>query len=303
MVKPFEDAVFGGKKGDILGPVKSDFGYHVIQVTDVKDSKVKTLAEATPEIEATLRKQSASRQMAQAAENFSNIVYEQPAGLKPAAAALGLAVRESGWIRKGASADPAFLGNPKVQAEIFSDNSIKANRNTSAIEVAPNDLVAAHVIEHKAAELQPFDSVRADIERRLKREAATKLAAADGAQTLKELQEGRDRGLKWPAPLAVNRQKPGGLPSQVIEAALRPDPKKLPAFVGVDTAIGYSLVRVGKVVEADKPDEAKRKALASRLRDAVAAEEFDAALGSLRERVGVTVRKGAFDKPAATPMQ
>jgi len=298
MVKPFEDAVYGAKKGDIVGPVLSDFGYHVIQVTDVKPANVKSLAEATPEIEAALKKQAASTRMADSAETFSNVVYEKPDSLQGAADALKLPIRHSDWIRKGMPASPPYLSSPKMTAEIFSDNSIKAKRNTSAVEVAPNVLVAAHVVDHKAAELKPLDAVQADIEKRLAREEALKLAAADGAAKLKELQAGKDAGLKWPAVLAVNRQKPGGLMPPVIEAVFRVDAKKLPAFTGVDTPVGYSLVQVSKVNEPGAIDDARRKALGDRLRDAAGAEEFDAALGSLRERIGVTVAKNALQKSA-----
>lgn len=296
MVKPFEDAAFGAKKGEIVGPVKSDFGYHVIRVEDIKPAKVKTLAEATPEIEANLKKQAASRRFADAAEQLSNLVYEQPTSLKPAADALKLPVQVSGWISKGGGASPPALGNPKVQAEIFSDNSIKAKRNTSAIEVAPNDYFAARVAEHKPSEARPFETVKADIERQLQRDEARKLAAAEGEAKLKELQAGKDAGLKWPAALAVNRQKPGGLFPTVIDKVFRVDVKKLPAYVGVDTPMGYSLVRVTKVNEPQKIEESQRAALGQQLRNTVAAEELEAALGSVREKVGVSVRKDAFEK-------
>ncbi|HEX7403031.1 MAG TPA: peptidylprolyl isomerase, partial [Usitatibacter sp.] len=192
------------------------------------------------------------------------------------------------------------LNSPKIQAEIFSDNAIKAKRNTAAVEVAPNVLVAARVIEYKPSELRPLDSVKADIERRLQREEALKLAKADGEAKLKDLQAGKDAGiLKWPAALAVNRQKPGGLMPQVIDKVFRADAKKLPAYAGVETPAGYSLVQVSKVIDLEKVADAQRDALATRLRDAIAAEELDSALGSLRDRVGVSVRKDALEKKAS----
>ena len=294
MVKPFEDAVFSAKKGDIVGPVASDFGYHVIEVTDVKGAKVKSLAEATPEIEGILRKQRATGLMAESAENFSNLVYEHPDNLQAAADALKLTVQHSDWVRRGQPANPPYLSNPKMEAEIFSDNSIKAHRNTSAIEVSPNVLVSAHVVDHKPAQLKPLDTVKADIERRLQREEALKLAAKDGEEKLKALRAGKDAGLKWPEPLAVSRQKSGGLFPPVLDAVFRVDPRKVPGYVGVETPVAYSLVKVTKVIEPEKIDDAKRQALAGQLRQAVAATELESALASLRETVGVKIAKDAL---------
>jgi len=295
MVKSFEDAAFAAKKGEIVGPVASDFGYHVILVAEVRPAQVKSLAEATPEIEASLKKQLASRRFAESAEAFSNTVYEQSSSLKPAADAMKLPVLQSAWITKGQPLAPP-LNSPKLLAEIFSDDTIKAKRNTSAVEVAASTLVSARVIEHKAAELRPLDGVRAEIERRLVREEAMKLARAEGEAKLKELQAGKDAGLKWPAVLAVNRQRPGGIFAQVLDRVFRADAKKLPAFVGAETPAGYSLARVSKVIEIEKVDDAQRAALGGQLRQAVAAEELEATLASIRESVGVTVRKDALDK-------
>ena len=298
MVKPFEDAVFDPKvkKGEIVGPVKSEFGYHVIKLTDVKGGTVKSLAEATPEIEGNLKKQAAQRAFTDAAEQFSNLVYEQSTSLKPVADKLGLSIQQSPWLEKGRPAPVPALANPKIQAEIFSDATIKGKRNTAAIETGTNTLVAARLLEYKPEELRPFDTVKAEVEAKLKREAAVKLANEDGAAKLKELQAGKDAGLKWPAPLGVNRQKPGGLFPVVIDKVFRADPKKLPAYLGVETPVGYSLVQVSKVVEVDKVDDKQREALAAQLRNAVAAEELDSVLGSLRDRVGVTVRKDVLEK-------
>ena len=105
-------------------------------------------------------------------------------------------------------------------------------------------------------------------------------------------------GLKWPAVLGVNRQKPGGLPPAVIDKVFRAEPKKLPAYAGVETPAGFALVQVSKVIELEKVDDKQREALASRLKDAVAAEELESTLASLRSRVGVSVRKDALEKKA-----
>ena len=297
MVKPFEDAAFGAKKDDIVGPVRSDFGWHVIRVTDVKPEKGKSLAEASPEIEAELRKGVAGRRFVEVAEGLTNMVYEQSTSLKPAADQFGLPIQQTGWLSKGGGA-PGALNNQKLLAEIFSDNTIKSKRNTAAIEVAPSVLVSARVVEHKPASQRPFDTVRAAIEQRIRREEALKLAIADGEAKLKAAQEGKDAGLKWPAPLEVSRQKSGGLPPPVLDKVFRADAKKLPAVVGVATPGGYALVRVTKVVDVQSVDDAKRNALADRLRQTVALSELDSTLGSLRGRIGVEIRRDVFEKKA-----
>jgi peptidyl-prolyl cis-trans isomerase D len=301
MVKPFSDAAFAAKKGDIVGPVKSDFGWHVIQVNDIKPAKLKSLADATPELEAALKKQVAARKFAEMAETFSNLVYEQPTSLKPAADAIKTTVQQSGWISKGQATMP-LLSNPKLQAEIFSDDAIKAKRNTTAIEVAPNVLIAARVIEHKPSELRPLESVRAEIERKLQRDEAIKLARADGEAKLKAIQEGKmPEGVKFPSSLAVNRQKTGGLPPEIIDRAFRVDAKKVPAYAGVEMPAGYAIVQVSKVIEVQKVEDAQRQALGSQLKQAVSIAELESTLANIRNRVGVTVRKDMIEKKPGTP--
>jgi len=261
----------------------------------VKPERLKSLAEATPEIEAELKKSEAARRLAELAESFSNVVYEQPSSLKPAADLLKLPVVAAGPFAKAFGAPPA-LANPKLLAELFADDAIKNKRNTSAIEVRPGTLVAARVVEHKPAVLRPFDAVKAEIEKRLQREEAVKLAQTDGEAKLKELQAGKAVDLKWPAPLAVNRQKPGGLPPPVIDAVFRVDAKKVPAYVGAGTAAGFAIVKLEKVIELEKVDDAKREGLAGQLRSTVAAGELEATLASVRNRVGVQVRKDVLEK-------
>ncbi|PIV75629.1 MAG: peptidylprolyl isomerase, partial [Rhodocyclales bacterium CG17_big_fil_post_rev_8_21_14_2_50_68_7] len=82
MVKPFEDAVFSLKEGETSGLVQSDFGFHIIRLTGIQGGGGKKFEEVREDILRELRQQAAGRQMAQLAENFSNIVYEQADSLK-----------------------------------------------------------------------------------------------------------------------------------------------------------------------------------------------------------------------------
>ena len=84
MVKPFEDAAFAMKKGDISEVVESDFGYHIIRLTDIKTPKQRSFEEMRAGMESDLKTQQAQRKYAESAEAFTNTVYEQPDSLKPA---------------------------------------------------------------------------------------------------------------------------------------------------------------------------------------------------------------------------
>ena len=92
MVKPFEDATFALKVGEISGLVKSDFGFHIIKLMAIKPSRVLPFDEARQGIVNKLRQQKADDMFAELAEKFSNTVYEQSDTLKPAAELAGAKV-------------------------------------------------------------------------------------------------------------------------------------------------------------------------------------------------------------------
>ncbi|MBL8473160.1 MAG: SurA N-terminal domain-containing protein [Rhodocyclaceae bacterium] len=297
MVKPFADAVFGlAKVGDIADLVESDFGFHVIMLTGITPSKDKKFEEARAEIVEQLKQAAAAKRFAELAESFKNTVYEQADSLAPAEQLTKLKLQKSDWMEKGKPA-PGVLGNDKLLAAVFSDDTIKNKRNTEAIEVAPKTLVAARVIEHKAAAEIPFDQVSARIEQQLKLEEARKLARQDGEAKLAELQKGDKVDLKWGAPNKVSRAAAQGPVADLVTAVFRAPADKLPTYVGGALPNGaygiYKVLNVARDPEASSA--AGLGAARAKLERASAEDEFLRYLAVLRQRFGVKVNQAALD--------
>jgi peptidyl-prolyl cis-trans isomerase D len=298
MVPAFEAAAFRMQVGEISAPVKSEFGWHVIRVTGVQPAKVRPLAEVRAELAAELARQQGARRFAEAAEAFSNMVYEQADSLKPAAERFNLPLQTSGWIARGAApGDAGVLASPRLQGALFAADAVKARRNTDAIEVAPNVLAAARVIEHQPESQHKLEQVRADIEGRLRAQAAARLARQAGEAKLAALREGGAAGLGWGAPKAVSRRSPQGVPAGALRQILAADPGKLPAYVGAERGTeGYMLYRVVRPLEPEPKTEAQKAAERARAAQSAGALQLDAYVASLRARADIEVRQGNLEK-------
>lgn len=250
MVKPFEDAAFALQKGDISQIVESDFGYHIILLTDIKLAQSPSFESMRPQLEADLRKQQAQRQFAELAETFSNSVYEQSDSLSPVAERLKLSVQKAASLtRTPAPGVQGVLNNPKLLQAIFSEDAIAKRRNTAAVEVAPNTLVSARVVNHRPAAVRPFEEVKADVRQRLIQAKSAELAKAEGQARLAAWTSDPVQSALGEA-VTVSRDQAPALPQAVIDAALRADPSKMPALIGVDLGLqGFAVVRVNKIVQ------------------------------------------------------
>ena len=280
MVKPFEDAAFSMKVGDISGLVQSDFGYHIIKLNEIV-GQGQGFDALKPQIRAELMYQKALAKFSEQAEGFSTMVYEQSSSLQPAADAYGIPVQKTEWLSYADGAK--FFKSDKLMTLVFTNEVLKDKRNTEAIEVSNNTLVSARVVDYKPSAPRSFDEVKGGIEDLLKIEKATKLAIDKGTSSLAALKAGKDAsGLDWIAPVVVDRKNAQGLTDLTMSNVFKIDTKNLPAYAGVaDSKKGYLLIKVTAVQSKLADDEAKKAALLD-LRTAVASEYASAYIGSLK---------------------
>ncbi|MBH1957169.1 MAG: SurA N-terminal domain-containing protein [Burkholderiales bacterium] len=257
MVKPFEDAAFSMKKGDISDVVTSDFGYHIIKLTDIKAPKQRSFEEMKPELEDTLKKQQAQKKFSETAEAFSNGVYEQSDSLKPVAERLKLEIKTAGNVSRQPNAGTTGpLANPKFLNALFSPDAIEKKRNTEAVEVGPNQLVSGRLVQYAPAHTQPLAEVKDKVRQRWLVQRGAEEARKDGIAKLAAWKSSPATAT-LAAPVLVSREQTQQLPAQVVDAALRADTNVLPVFAGVDLgAQGYVIVKVDKVVPRDAPIQA-----------------------------------------------
>ncbi len=256
MVKPFEDAAFALKKGDISDLVESDFGYHIIQLTDIKAPRQPSFEELRPSMEAELKQQQAQRKFAEVAEAFANGVYEQPDTLQPVVDKLKLKLQTAQNVaRTPAPGATGPLANAKFLEALFSADSLEHKRNTEAIEIAPNQMVAGRVTQYRPARTLPLQEVQARVRQLYIGDTSAELARKQGEAKLATWMAKPDSATGLSAPLVVGRDQPQNQPRALVDAVLSTKTDALPAWTGVSLgAQGYVIAKVVRVLPTEAID-------------------------------------------------
>ena len=188
MVKPFEDAVFATPAGSVSEPVKTEFGWHLVQVREIKPSHGKSFEEARPELERLVADSERERTYNDLAGRLADEVLKNPNSLVPVAKTANLTVQRLGPFARGQGT--GIAANPAVQRFVFSDEAKERRQSSDPIEIGPNHSVLVRVIEHTAEQVQPLDKVGAQVVAAIRADRVAKAAEAEADAALARLKKG-----------------------------------------------------------------------------------------------------------------
>ena len=305
MVKPFSDAAFLLKEGEISPPVKSDFGWHVIRLSAIKAANVKPFDAVKTELEAELKTQQASKQLAEKSEQFTNAVYEQADGFKAVADKFKLDIKTVDGTNRNALKQTQAPGKPalfnaKLVDALFQDDAIKAKKNSEAVETSKGVLVSARLLDYVAPKTLPLAEVKTSVEAQLRQELARKMAQSEGDAKLKALlAKPSDVVNGLGAAKDVSQIKPDTLSAAALSAIVRAS-TAVPGWAGATLNNGhYAVYKVLAVGAAPALDEAKRTNAASALKRAYTDQETLSVVSVLRDRHDVKMIKAPAAAAAA----
>ncbi|MFX1762040.1 SurA N-terminal domain-containing protein [Paraburkholderia sp. A1RI-2L] len=282
----FDDAVFKLKKDEISGVIQSDFGYHIVKVTDIKPSVTRSFDEVKGQITNDVKAQQAAKLLADATEGFTSTVYEQSKSLQPAADKYKLTLQTATVTPKPNPALPQDnpLNNPKFLDAVFATDSVSQHNNTQAIDVGSNTLISARVTNYQPAAVPAFAAVKDAVRGKVVAQQAGEQARKDGEAKLADLQKSKATD-GFSSALKVTRNDAQGLPPNALSAVFKADPKKLPAYVGVDLGDnGYAIYRVNSVTNGPAADGPRLAAAQQQLAGVSGQSQTQAYLDALRDR-------------------
>jgi len=312
MTPKFEQALFGLQKSEVSAPIETEFGWHVIQLEDIKPAVIKPFEDAAVQAEllSSYRKRDAERRFQELAEKLEQLAFENASSLDAVAQALGVVVETTDWFTR--TSGSGFTANQAVVQAAFSDEVLQDNENSKPIDLGDNRIAVVRKAEYEPARARSLDEVREQIRIEIKRAGAITKAQAEADAVIKAAESGAsllalaaERQLSAVAPGSVRRDAPG-VERAVLTAAFR-----LARPMAGKASIGKTVLGNGDVVvialenvkdATPETDDSAFKQQTSQLREALAGSEFASFRSDLEQRLGVDLKAVAAAESSDAPV-
>ncbi|MDB5971754.1 MAG: hypothetical protein JWQ90_4204 [Hydrocarboniphaga sp.] len=309
MTKSFEDALFALKSGETSDVVETEFGWHLIQLEELKAPSARPFED--PGVQAELlevyQQREAQKRFQEMSDKLEQLAFESPTSLDTVAQTLGLKVETTDWFTRAGGA--GILAQEPVRLAAFSQEVLTDNENSKPLSVGPGRVVVIRKSEYEAPRQRPMAEVADGIREELKLATAKTLAAAKSRELLAALRKGDTLDAASAAVGAemhadTNVKRNGSTPERaVVDATFklpRPAEGKLSA---TELALANGDLAVILLRKVDEPEAspAEAKGSTAQLREAVAGAEYAAMRKSLEKEFKVKIENPPADESAATP--
>ncbi len=299
-VGPFEDALFSMKLGEVRGPVKTEFGYHIIKLDELDGGTGKPFEQVKDEVAEDYKAERARSLFYDQTQKLADEALAKLNELDSVAKTFNTQVRTiSAFTRKGAG---EFAGNDSVVDAAFSDAVLQKGENSSLVTLGEDRAMVLRVASHQLPQQQPLDQVKSDVVAKLTKQKADEEVAKQSADAIKQLTAGSvqwvdvNKRLAVPAPAGKKMLTRAATDTDaaVVQAAF--DVAKgtisdaTPAYTSTKLANGdIAIVRITRVQPGNTDAAPEMQALRQRRVGQVATGELQGYVRDL-ERTAKIVR-------------
>jgi len=255
-VGPFADAAFSMKVGEIRGPVKTQFGYHILKLDGIQPPAEKTFDESKAELETEYKRNEAERLFNNAQDQLADAALQNTTDIDVVAKKAGLTVQEIPGFSRGDGG--GALGKTQAVIDAAFNQDVLDGRLSPIVEVEKGRGVVLRATDHKLPQQKPLEAVRTDVIATWKKQRGVELASAAAADAVKRLNAGeswdavaKSLGAAVQAPKFVSRSDQE-VPMEVrVNAFKAPKPAQKSIYQNVSLPDGDAVVLALSAVRED----------------------------------------------------
>jgi len=290
MVPTFESSLYSLALDELSEPVKTAFGWHLIQVSSITGGEVLSYDSVKSALTDEIKSGLAEVQIYELLERLANVAYEQPDSLLPAAEQLDLKVLTSDWFDR--SAGSGIAADARVRQLAFSDEILVQGLNSEAVELGNERVVFVRLNEHKPAQAQPLQEVQQQVRAELVNQKLSELSLQAGTQALSDLESGKsldDLAQEWSTAVAdhgfVARNQSEIAPAILTRSFSMSKPEQGLIYDGLSAGAGeYVIIELSAVMSSDAEPEQDS---IDNLLQSIGGAEYQSALDYLGARAEV----------------